>query len=289
MCVRLGEDGEVPEAPLDALEQLGLQRQDWLSEAETLLWSDARVAAVWMGGSEGRGDADALSDFDLFVALDDRSGDELGGVEDWLARFGTLVWTRETPQNAPAGGRYLRATYEAEVLCLFVDWYFQPASSAVLGADVKILFDRLGLPRDEARTSDDIVAEARRSRPRAAPLPRTRQLEQSLGLFWLMVPIIAKYAARRWDESALSTLDWLAPTVETLCEQEPTATPAGADTGDPLRRLSELASTIEASHEHLCQRGIAIPPYHHAQEWPPFAAALRRVGWRTPAPPKQQP
>ena len=43
------------------------EREAWLAETIVQLEADERVDAAWLFGSLGRGDADELSDVDLFV------------------------------------------------------------------------------------------------------------------------------------------------------------------------------------------------------------------------------
>jgi predicted nucleotidyltransferase len=45
------------------------QRDDWFDGALRRLHGDARVAAVWLFGSLARGDADGLSDVDMFCRI----------------------------------------------------------------------------------------------------------------------------------------------------------------------------------------------------------------------------
>jgi predicted nucleotidyltransferase len=58
------------------------QRDDLLARIVGVLDADMRVRSAWLSGSFGRGDADAWSDFDLHVAVED---DELAGF--WAARY----------------------------------------------------------------------------------------------------------------------------------------------------------------------------------------------------------
>ena len=50
--------------------------------------ADQRVRAMWLSGSLGRGDADAMSDLDLIVAVaDDALPEFAASWRDWLARI----------------------------------------------------------------------------------------------------------------------------------------------------------------------------------------------------------
>lgn len=82
---------------------------------------DERLAALWLFESEGRGDADVLSDIDVFVAFQDPANDQLAQVADWLARFGELASAKELRYNAPEGGRFFEAVYPGQPLPIIVD------------------------------------------------------------------------------------------------------------------------------------------------------------------------
>jgi hypothetical protein len=106
------------------------------------------VAAAWLFGSLARGDADELSDVDVFVALlHDRSADELDRVDVWLRELGERCRWREDPYNAPDGGRYLEAVYPADPIPLVVDSYWQPVSASRRASDTRLLFDKVGVRR----------------------------------------------------------------------------------------------------------------------------------------------
>jgi predicted nucleotidyltransferase len=82
-------DADQPERDLAAYAR---QRDDLLARIVGVLDSDQRVRAAWLSGSFGRGEADAWSDLDLHVALDD---DELVGFRaarrDLYAQVGRPV------------------------------------------------------------------------------------------------------------------------------------------------------------------------------------------------------
>ena len=70
------------------------QRDDLLARIVGVLGADVRVPSVWLSGSFGRGEADAWSDFDLHVAVED---DELVGF--WASSpsqsSGVEVWSKK--------------------------------------------------------------------------------------------------------------------------------------------------------------------------------------------------
>jgi hypothetical protein len=60
--------------------------------------ADERIRAVWLGGSLGRGVADAGSDLDVILTVADDSFDEFAvGWRGWLARVTPTVLARELP------------------------------------------------------------------------------------------------------------------------------------------------------------------------------------------------
>ena len=63
-------DADQPERELAAYTRL---RDDLLVRIVGALHRDPRVRSAWLSGSFGRGEADAWSDFDLHVAVEDFS------------------------------------------------------------------------------------------------------------------------------------------------------------------------------------------------------------------------
>jgi len=53
------------------LERHSAERDILLQRAQAVLAQDSRVSAAWLFGSLGRGDADELSDLDLFIIVAD--------------------------------------------------------------------------------------------------------------------------------------------------------------------------------------------------------------------------
>ncbi len=79
---------------MSALEDTGtamaLERGAFLERLDTLLRSDMRILAAWVGGSVGRGEADALSDIDIHLAIADDRCEELNVRRQlrWTGRGG---------------------------------------------------------------------------------------------------------------------------------------------------------------------------------------------------------
>lgn len=174
-------------------------RADWLASLEQALTGDAAVAAAWLFGSMAAGTADDLSDVDLFVAFADPAGDALGSIPDRLAGLGDLLWVSEDPYNAPAGGRFFTALYGGHRLPLMADTFWQPASEAVLGNDVKVLFDRAGIARaSPARRTYALLPAVAGNRPYTPSTDPVLRLGEAIEALWMDIPIAAKHAARGW-------------------------------------------------------------------------------------------
>ena len=82
----------------DAVRVLPPSYSDLLDRFVAHCDKDDRVRALWLGGSVARGDADAVSDLDLMVAVaDDRHDDFVGDWRAWLAAVTDTVWAEALP------------------------------------------------------------------------------------------------------------------------------------------------------------------------------------------------
>jgi len=151
-------------------------------------------------GSEGAGTADALSDFDLFVVLADEVS--LDGVEQRLDDFGDVLWRREVPYNAPAGGRYFSVGYPGPLQPASIDWYWQPHAHAVVARDTRILVEKQRLPRVPDATFETFP-NVRDAVPYQQPDDPRERLEGVLRWFWLMFGPLSKKVARRQRDQLL--------------------------------------------------------------------------------------
>lgn len=167
------------------------ERDALLSGIEAVLQDDPRVCAAWLWGSLGRGETDVLSDIDLWVVVDDDVFDAVAEERQaYIRRVGDPLLILEAPQNAPARGAYLCVVYGCEVGTLHTDWYWQARSAARIPPDVTLVLQRTALPRsDEPPTFPGTEHP-----PARAPVEAAGHRVRS---FWAMLPIAAKYAARR--------------------------------------------------------------------------------------------
>jgi predicted nucleotidyltransferase len=239
------------------------------------LRGDERVAAAWLFGSLARGDADELSDVDLFIALDDGSGAELDRVDGWLAELGELSRWREDPYNAPDGGRYLEAVYPADPLPIVVDSYWQPVSASLLADDTRLVFDKVGLRRaPPGMTTYALIPAVRHGLPFASPgEPAARRRGRVEG-FWSDVATVAKHHARRWgqahDEAAAmwAAIDGLAADIGVAVDRR-------CRTGGLQDLLGEMDRVLAAPGLEVIDPSGRADAY----VWLAMCEALRREGW----------
>lgn len=99
-----------PEEARDLVARMPAARSRWLSETTRKL----QARSVWLAGSLGRGQGDALSDVDPIVA------------EGRVPLPGALL-TLQRADNGPAEDDYVGAMYDLGPLTLWVDWYQWPA------------------------------------------------------------------------------------------------------------------------------------------------------------------
>ena len=169
------------------------ERNQLLKTISELLERDPRVKAAWLFGSMGRGDEDALSDIDLWVIVDD---DQIANViahsHQFASQIGDPVLLLEVLRNAPEGGAYMMACYDAPVAPHIVDWYWQPQSLAYISGQVRLLFDKVGLIHKD----QPIQFPGRPANEENPELPI-----QFISFFWMMLMIAAKYVCRfPWEE-----------------------------------------------------------------------------------------
>jgi len=185
-----------PEAAADRVALRQAEHDLLLEGARVLLECDGRVAAAWLIGSRGRGDADALSDIDLVVVAHDEHLESMKEERRALVgRLGAPLLVQDLPRNAPPGGAYLLVLYPGETGPLHIDWYWRGLTGAAVPHDARLLFER------------SPVSMPRQPRP-APPSEDERALDaaRAMVFFWAMAPIAAKYIARRRPLEAFDLL-----------------------------------------------------------------------------------
>jgi predicted nucleotidyltransferase len=181
--------------------QLAEQRAllDALVGKAVAVWSsEDAVDAIWLAGSLGRGDGDALSDVDLtLVAAPGRTQELVARVRERLGDVGPVAFVHDAPQNAPVEGTQLNVLYGTYPLPVEIDWSVWPPV-AERPSDVTALFERTELPRginDFASVLDEV--------PRGSNIPLAERLDH---FRTFMVPILVKHAARGWFDSVARML-----------------------------------------------------------------------------------
>jgi predicted nucleotidyltransferase len=238
------------------------ERNALVEQAHQVLSADPCLVAAWLFGSLGRGDADELSDIDLFVVTADDHHDRIvSNRPAFMAQLGDPLLILEAPQNWPPGGVYNMALYRGEEGPHQVDWYWVRRSAAAIPTETRLLFDHAGLPRLSTTTRFT-------SQP-VPPRPPEEVATQDLNLFWVMLLITAKYIARSpWEQvlappvsSLLKVADFAGIPLPTGIDQSPVA-------AEPLARidhLRRLAAAMEALAPSAAARGgrppTAITPH----------------------------
>jgi hypothetical protein len=106
-----------------------------------------RVRAAWLAGSLGRGNADDLSDIDLWLAVsDDLMAEVAADPATWVRSRCDAMLAFSLPQNAATGGAYVFSLVECPDSLQQVDWYWAPASSIERPEETAVVFERDPMP-----------------------------------------------------------------------------------------------------------------------------------------------
>ena len=223
------------------------------------LEADEALCAAWLFGSLGRGEADPLSDLDLFLVVPDALLEaRIQGRHAYMSQFGKPLLILEAPQNAPLHGAYNMALYDGELGPHQIDWYWQAQSHAIIPQQTLLFYDRVGLPHSEAPPHFDYQ-----------PVPERTPLEaasQAVSFFWVMLFISAKYIFRSPNEDKMSLIQWvLEPltSVQTFLGQQPTHSmetlPVHPTPNQKLLLLHELAATMVPLMPPIASQGGHVP------------------------------
>ena len=233
------------------------ERDALLRRIQQVVEQDDRIVAAWLFGSLGRGEADALSDIDIFVTVSEAySKTMIAERYEFMARAGELALVQEAPQNAPPEGAYNMALYVGAHGPQQVDWYWQAQSAARIPRQTITLLDRAGLPRSEGPTQ--FTAQ---TAPERTPL---EAIHQAVNFFWVMLLITAKYAARSPQEDRMGLLKYvLAPLrqVQEFVGVSPSAASGEVLVPSPaekLRLLRELAAQMEVLMPEVTAAGVKV-------------------------------
>lgn len=134
-------------------------RERLLSSLIRRLEEDERVRAVWLAGSLGRGNADDLSDIDIWIAArDDLMAEVIADPEAWVRDRCDASMAFSIPQNGPADGAYVFALVNCPHGLQQVDWYWAPASTAERSPETAVVFEREPVPVTSPPSSLDYQA-----------------------------------------------------------------------------------------------------------------------------------
>lgn len=243
---------------LPLLNQYQSERDQLLTTITGYLERDPGVRAVWLTGSLGRGESDALSDIDVWIVVaDDGIQEIIAHPRRYAAQIDRAILFLEAPQNAPVGGAYLMTCYDAPLAPHIVDWYWQPQADARIPKQVRLFFDRAGLEHTEqpVRFTDQVANKE--------PIANA---EHFISYFWMMLMITAKYVYRNpWAEKMefLSLLmDPFAKAYQFLGRETIPGIEALSphpSPGDKLRILCSLGHQMSELMVEIADRGEKVP------------------------------
>lgn len=245
-----------------ALREHREDRDDLLASLTASLRDDARVRAVWLWGSFGRGEADDLSDLDPWIVVSDAFVGEMGAsLRLYARRTGNFITGGEAPHNAPPEGGFFSSLHAGRHGLLHVDCYWQAQSAVSAVPERAVLFDRL----DEPMTAAVPIPDA----PDASLLTEQEErIIDGIGFSWLMLSIAAKHLARH-PESDMSLMMYPRPGLEDaalllglegylgLSDWTLPQSPA-----DKVERLRHLAGKTARLTEVANRRGLDISLRH---------------------------
>ncbi len=245
----------------DALREHREDRAALLASLTASLQADPRVSAVWFHGSFGRGEADDLSDLDLWVAVSDLAGLEADAMLcGHAALAGNLIGAKRSPDIAPPGGGFLASRHEGRYGYLGIDWSWQPQSALTLPAEVTVLIERDGqdvpmvVPHLPVVKLDRNIVES--------------PVEGGLWFAWLMIGVTAKCLARD-PQSDMALMLYPRPALEdvaALLGQQDTLLPIDWSVPekplDKLERLRGLARTVAEAADAARAQGHSFSPQY---------------------------
>ena len=238
------------------------ERDTLLHRIEAALRADERVVAAWLAGSLGRGNADALSDIDLWVIVRDEAIEAVAAdPRAFVAGIGSPCLNIDEPHDPLPGGVFRFHThFPSETGAHNVDWYWQAASRATWPVGTVLLFQRVPIP---AAPPPELLA----------PAELQARLEEQLSLFWTTVVIAAKNVGRGRTTAFLRQVGFLAQqldtqrwltdhrTVPTFDDVRPAelGTPFPTTAATQLSLLNDYLATMDALEPRLVALGATIP------------------------------
>jgi hypothetical protein len=284
----------------ERLRQRARRRGDWIAAAVDRFEGDRDVAAAWLFGSEGRGEADELSDLEVIVAVADAAADRVlphvGSAT--FAAFGDVLSCTDVAERAPEGGRAFVVAYPAPVEPIRVQWWFQRAGLLRLGSDARVLVDKVGMSVAEPPLSTSSMlwggADAAKTggggggSGRPSTSRRVDRLQERVAWFWSTAPSVAKWLARGWTDRAEPDVERMVGVVEEatafLNRQPPERS---VDPDGPIRPLSRLRAVmveLASLSDALAAAGVELPSTDRAYGWLELAEDLEAERWEPNSP-----
>ena len=227
------------------------RRDVLLARIVDVLAMDERFVAGWLTGSYARGNADALSDIDITIAVaDPESGSLCQRLEQvssqtsseryaLFSQFGTPALIHENNNNAPEDGTFTFVLYSESAI--MVDWTLIPRSKAKRPGQSILLFEKANIP--------------------LTPPLEPEQLEQSKkavaeiwAFFWMMTAITIKYMTRSDDVYVtewLEHLHGLQREIERRLDRKPWQYTRGSLSSFQVTREAQLKSIRELCNHML--------------------------------------
>jgi predicted nucleotidyltransferase len=226
-----------------------------------VLSADTRVAAAWLTGSVGRGEADAWSDLDLHVAIFDEHLEPF-----WTDRVGLyemigrpVLIQREMPSNAQAGGHFQLVIFDGP---LEVDWNVGPLSRARRAPSHVLLFGIADVPLAELPSlpNDELCVSA----------------QERLIFLWTMAPIAVKYIARGDTTRAIRQIGLVRDAFVALWRLVDTGRPTINGFNQPLE--PELARTLPRFGSQIGPPDCLVALVHLCVDTERLHSRLQAVG-----------
>lgn len=174
-----------------------------IEDARDAVADERRVDALWLAGSLGRKEGDALSDIDLLLIASPDSTTELAAsLGEVFEIGGPVAYVHSAPQNAPLEGAHWNVLYDTRPLPVYIDWNIWPPVER-RPRDVAVLFERRSFDSQDAGTFASMqngFAKDQGLGHAIEPLNRFRVM---------MIPVLAKHAARGEFESVNRMLGYM--------------------------------------------------------------------------------
>jgi len=289
VLVELCSDSELAEAlRIHAAERDGL-----FAALMIEIEGDERIRAAWLWGSFMRGEQDALSDLDIWLAVPDEHVDQMAAsVAAMCNTAGTVAFAAQNKHNAPKHGGYLGALIVGTRGLHHLDIYWQ-AMSVVEYPATKMFVDRRsespstfrGAVQKSCHATDQehvsptplpsegevgglanrkMEAKPRTERSFLKPLEDPDPSVNKIAFVWLMLSVAAKHLARD-PSSDMSLVSYPRNSFEEVAAETgrtdliaTTHWTASDDPADKVQMLRQIAVNTALLEEALRETGLPL-------------------------------